>query len=125
MHIPALHSWDLTPRQAVELQRSLAERIDASCPLKRYRTVAGADVSHDIDSDVFYAGVIPDVFVFSVPSALLIARILRLLRRFYLGEIRPARRVRIVFVFVFSSFRAFVIRIWLRLGRAVLSVSLW
>ena len=42
-----LHRWDLTPAQAVALQRELAARVEARSPLTGFRLVAGADVSSD------------------------------------------------------------------------------
>lgn len=58
MEIKTLHSWDLTPTQAVALQRELAERIDTRSPLGRCELVAGADISYDRLSPVFYAAVV-------------------------------------------------------------------
>src|SRR5690349_2545969 len=58
MKIRRLHSWDLTPKEAVALQRQLAEQVDARTPLVRCNLVAGADVSYDRFSNVFYAGVV-------------------------------------------------------------------
>jgi deoxyribonuclease V len=42
-----LHDWDLTPTEAVALQRELAERVDTSTPLGKCELVAGCDVSYD------------------------------------------------------------------------------
>jgi deoxyribonuclease V len=44
-----LHSWDLTPREAIALQRELAPRVlmDGAPPPERVRYVAGADVAFD------------------------------------------------------------------------------
>jgi deoxyribonuclease V len=58
MRISRLHSWDLTPKEAVVLQRQLASRVDSSSPLKRCELVAGADVSYARFSNVFFAGVV-------------------------------------------------------------------
>ncbi|HZT79476.1 MAG TPA: deoxyribonuclease V [Gemmataceae bacterium] len=58
MHVSDLHSWDLTPAEAVALQRELAGRVDTSAPLGRLEVVAGADVSCNRFSDVIYAGVV-------------------------------------------------------------------
>jgi deoxyribonuclease V len=58
MNIPPLHSWDLTPTEAVALQRELAARIDARSPLTHYELVAGADVSYNRFSPTFYAAVV-------------------------------------------------------------------
>ena len=40
------------------LQRQLADRVDARTPLVRCNLIAGADVSYDRFSNVFYAGVV-------------------------------------------------------------------
>jgi deoxyribonuclease V len=58
MKIHNLHAWDLTPTEAVALQRKLADRIDTRTPLTRCELVAGADISYERFSDVFYAGVV-------------------------------------------------------------------
>ena len=43
MKIPTLHSWNLTPREAIALQKELAQQIDVSTPLKNCDLIAGAD----------------------------------------------------------------------------------
>jgi deoxyribonuclease V len=58
MKITPLHSWDLTPTEAVALQRKLAGRIDTRTPLTACELVAGADVSYNRFSPVFYAAVV-------------------------------------------------------------------
>jgi deoxyribonuclease V len=58
MEIRPLHSWNLTPMEAVELQRQLADQVDGRTPLTRCELVAGADISYERFSDVFYAGVV-------------------------------------------------------------------
>lgn len=58
MKIHPLHSWDLTPRAAVALQRVLAGRVQTRPPLEHCDLVAGADVSYERFSNVFYAGVV-------------------------------------------------------------------
>jgi deoxyribonuclease V len=67
MRIHPLHRWDLTPDEAVALQRELASRVDVGTPLPRCELVAGADVSYDRFSSTFYAGVVvlrlPDLTV--------------------------------------------------------------
>jgi deoxyribonuclease V len=56
--IHRLHAWDLSPREAVALQRELAGRIVTGPPLTECRIIAGADVSFDLHSSTFYAGVV-------------------------------------------------------------------
>ncbi len=58
MHIPCLHPWDLTPTEAVALQRELAGRIETRSPLTACELIAGADVSYNRLSPLFYAAVV-------------------------------------------------------------------
>ena len=58
MKIPKLHSWDLTPKQAIVLQRELAGRIEMSPPLKKCEFIAGADCSYNRFSPTLYASVV-------------------------------------------------------------------
>jgi deoxyribonuclease V len=53
-----LHSWDLTPTQAVALQKELAARIDMRRPLKKCELIAGADCSYNRSSPTLYAAVV-------------------------------------------------------------------
>ena len=54
-----LHEWPETPREAVELQKRLRERVRI-VPLggRRVETVAGADISFNKFSPVVYAGIV-------------------------------------------------------------------
>lgn len=58
MDIPSLHPWNLTPTEAVSLQRELAARIDTRTPLGRCELIAGADVSYNRFSPICYASVV-------------------------------------------------------------------
>ena len=58
MPIPPLHSWDLTPKQAVALQRELTARIDKHRPLKKCVLLAGADCSYNRFSPTLYAAIV-------------------------------------------------------------------
>jgi deoxyribonuclease V len=53
-----LHDWDLTPTEAVALQRELAARVDTSKPLGKFDLVAGCDVSYDRGSPRLFAAVV-------------------------------------------------------------------
>lgn len=53
-----LHSWNLTPKEAVALQRELADRVNHSAPLGACELVAGADCSYNRFSPWFYAAVV-------------------------------------------------------------------
>ena len=65
-HYEQLHDWNLSPREAVELQKSLRERVRVRVvPHKgKIRTVAGADISFNKFSPVIYAGIV----VLALPS---------------------------------------------------------
>lgn len=57
-HYEQLHEWAVTPREAVELQKSLRERVRI-VPLERQiETIAGADISFNKFSPVMYAGIV-------------------------------------------------------------------
>jgi deoxyribonuclease V len=58
MQIHRLHSWDLTPSEAVQLQHRLADRIDVRKPLVNWDLVAAADISYNRYDPIFYATVI-------------------------------------------------------------------
>jgi deoxyribonuclease V len=53
-----LHSWNLTPTEAVALQRQLAASIDVKRPLKKCNLIAGADCSYSRGSPKFFAAVV-------------------------------------------------------------------
>ena len=48
----------MTPREAVELQKSLRERVRLQPLKKQIRTIAGADISFNKFSTVLYAGIV-------------------------------------------------------------------
>jgi deoxyribonuclease V len=58
MHIERLHDWNLTPKEAVALQRELADRVDQRTPLERCELIAGADISSPRFGNVQYVGVV-------------------------------------------------------------------
>ena len=58
MEVHRLHDWNLTPTEAVALQRDLAGKVDTRTPLVRCDLVAGADASYNLFSPVFYAVVV-------------------------------------------------------------------
>ncbi len=53
-----LHDWTMTPREAVELQKSLRERVRLQPLKKQIKTIAGADISFNKFSTVVYAGLV-------------------------------------------------------------------
>src|SRR6476620_6303433 len=58
MKITPLHPWKLSPDGAVALQKRLAASVDTTQPLGDYELVAGADVSYNRFSPIFYAAVV-------------------------------------------------------------------
>lgn len=58
MKINRLHSWDLSIAEAIALQKELASRVDTRTPLVRCELLAGADISYNLRSPVFYAAVV-------------------------------------------------------------------
>ena len=53
-----LHGWNLTPKEAVGLQKRLRERVRIEPLKKRIETIAGADISFNKFSPTVYAGVV-------------------------------------------------------------------
>ncbi|MBN1824899.1 MAG: endonuclease V [Candidatus Eisenbacteria bacterium] len=58
MRFRSLHRWDLSYRRAIRLQEELAPRLVLRGGPRRPRLVAGADVSYDRGSDLFFAVVL-------------------------------------------------------------------
>jgi deoxyribonuclease V len=58
VRIQRLHDWDLTPAQAIALQKELAGRVESRTPLTRCRLIAGADVSYTRFGRSFFGGVV-------------------------------------------------------------------
>jgi deoxyribonuclease V len=59
-----IHAWTMMPREAVELQKSLRERVRLMPLEKEIKTVAGADISFNKYSTTLYAGIV----VLSLPD---------------------------------------------------------
>ena len=59
-----LHSWDLKPTDAVQLQKELKSQIQLQPLSQPPRLIAGADLSFDKGSDTVYAGIV----VLSLPD---------------------------------------------------------
>src|SRR5436305_5043559 len=53
-----LHDWTMTPREAVELQKSLRERVRLQPLKKKIMTIAGADISFNKFEPTVYAGIV-------------------------------------------------------------------
>jgi deoxyribonuclease V len=59
-----LHDWNVTPREAVELQKRLRERVRLTPLARPVETIAGTDISFNKFSTTLYAGIV----VLSLPS---------------------------------------------------------
>lgn len=53
-----LHEWNLAPREAVELQKSLRERVRILPLAGEIKTIAGADISFNKFEETIYAGIV-------------------------------------------------------------------
>jgi len=69
MHYDWLHDWDLTPTEAVALQKELRERVRIEPLPKRISLVAGTDVSFKKHSDEVFAAIV----VIRLPSLEVVA----------------------------------------------------
>jgi deoxyribonuclease V len=58
MNIPHLHDWPTTEAEAVELQNSLAGRVDVSPALHAFDIVAGCDIAYHLTESILYAAVV-------------------------------------------------------------------
>ena len=56
--IDHLHSWDLTPTEAVDLQKRLRGEVRLEPPAQPIQTVAGADISFNKDEETIYVGIV-------------------------------------------------------------------
>ncbi|HYE73404.1 MAG TPA: deoxyribonuclease V [Blastocatellia bacterium] len=53
-----IHSWDVTPTEAVQVQRELRERVVLQPLPENINLVAGADISFNKFSETIYAGIV-------------------------------------------------------------------
>ena len=58
MQVRRLHSWQISPKEAIAIQSSLASQVIRTGHLKDVRLIAGADISTQKDSIQAYAGVV-------------------------------------------------------------------
>jgi deoxyribonuclease V len=65
-----LHQWDVTPKEAIEIQQRLRSMVSVAGLDKEPRFVAGCDISFDKGSDVVYAGVV----VLELPALIEVGR---------------------------------------------------
>lgn len=69
MTIKHLHAWNLTPTEAVALQKQLRDQVVLQPLPDTVELVAGADISYNKFSDVMYAGIV----VLRLPSLEVVA----------------------------------------------------
>lgn len=55
---PTLHEWNLAPRDAVALQRQLAERVERQDRIESVRHIAGVDIGFEQGGEVTRAAVV-------------------------------------------------------------------
>ena len=58
MKVRALHAWDLSPTEAIGLQRELAKRVRLRGRLGSLRWVAGCDVAYDLSRSILFGGAV-------------------------------------------------------------------
>lgn len=68
MKIKNLHRWDVTPREAIEIQRKLRKRISFSSSPKKIHLVAGTDAAFSKKGNLIHGA----VCIFSFPDMKLI-----------------------------------------------------
>ncbi|HEU4771017.1 MAG TPA: endonuclease V, partial [Candidatus Udaeobacter sp.] len=66
-----LHSWKVTPKEAVQIQLRLRDRVEVRDRFGKICTVAGADIALDLERKIAVAGVI----VYSYPEMKEIERV--------------------------------------------------
>jgi len=65
---PNLHSWEVTPEEAIQLQKELQKKISLKKSLNKIKKVAGADVSY------YQNKMIAGVIIFEFPNLKVIER---------------------------------------------------
>ena len=58
MHPSKLHRWDVSPEEAIEIQKRLRSQLDLQSEPEQIETVAGIDVSYDKGSDWLFAAIV-------------------------------------------------------------------
>lgn len=58
MKLQRRHRWDLTPKEAIALQKELAAEVQTDVPLSECELIAGADASYNRFSPDFFAAVV-------------------------------------------------------------------
>jgi len=58
MRTQKLHRWDVSPEEAIAIQKKLRTQLDLQSEPERIETVAGIDVSYDKGSDRLFAAIV-------------------------------------------------------------------
>lgn len=58
MKIVNFHSWKVSPKEAIQIQRQIRDKIIPYGKVKSVQLVAGADVAYDKERNTTYAGVV-------------------------------------------------------------------
>ena len=58
MKVRKLHPWDVSPAEAIRIQKALRRRLDLGEARRPTETVAGVDVSYDTRTPMVYAAVV-------------------------------------------------------------------
>lgn len=58
MNVRRLHTWNVSPAEAIRIQQTLRRRLDVAAYRGPIETVAGVDVSYDKGSPLVYAAVV-------------------------------------------------------------------
>ncbi len=73
MNINPTHPWNLTPKEAIELQKSLRENVRFVKLRKEPKLIAGCDISYNKRSTTIYAGIVvlsyPDLTIVEEATA--------------------------------------------------------
>jgi len=56
--VKEVHRWDVSPEEAIQLQRQLRSQLDLTAEPDRIETIAGVDVSYDKASNRMFAAVV-------------------------------------------------------------------
>jgi deoxyribonuclease V len=56
--VQQLHRWDVTPKEAIDIQQRLRSKLIVAPLAEEVHYVAGCDISFDKGSDVVYAGIV-------------------------------------------------------------------
>lgn len=95
MNQPIRHDWDLTPQEAVQLQKKLRDQIIIQSYDQPIQRIAGADISYNRFSDVIYAGIV--VLDFKTLQPILSVTILDRMRFPYVPGLLSFREIPAIF----------------------------